>query len=145
MRAVIQRVKSAEVRVAGEIVGQIGHGLLVLLAVHRQDEEISIPRLADKIVALRIFDDRAGKMNLSVKDTAGEIMVVSQFTLYGDARGGNRPSFLESARPDKAADYYDEFVTYLRQNRFKVETGKFGATMEVALVNDGPTTIILDS
>jgi D-tyrosyl-tRNA(Tyr) deacylase len=145
MRAVIQRVSRAEVRADGEVVGKIGKGLLVLLAIHRQDEEGAIAKMADRVTFLRIFDDGAGKMNLSVKDLAGEILVVSQFTLYGDAKGGNRPSFLESARPEKAVDYYDKFVTYLRENRFKVETGKFGATMEVELVNDGPTTIILDS
>lgn len=144
MRAVIQRVKKASVSVGNEIIGQINKGLLVLLAVHQDDEELVIKKMADKIVNLRIFSDQNDKMNLSVKDVGCEIMVVSQFTLYGDCKKGNRPSFTQSAKPEKAIFFYEKFVKHIREQRIKVETGKFGAMMEVELVNDGPVTIILD-
>jgi D-aminoacyl-tRNA deacylase len=144
MRAVIQRVNKAEVKVDGKIIGQISSGLLVLLAIHTNDDKQSIIRLADKIINLRIFSDQEDKMNLSLLDIKSEILVVSQFTLYGDTKKGNRPSFIESARPDKAIPYYEKFVSYLRDKHIKVETGKFGAMMEVGLVNEGPVTIILD-
>ncbi len=144
MRAVIQRVKKASVKVNDKIIGQINKGLLVLLAVHKDNEEIVIKKMADKIVNLRIFSDDEDKMNLSVKDVGGEIMVVSQFTLYGDCRKGNRPSFIKSAKPKKAIPFYEKFVQYIREQGVKCATGKFGAMMEVELVNDGPVTIILD-
>lgn len=144
MRAVIQRVKNANVKVGEEIVGQIDHGFLVLLAVHVNDEEEVIQKMADKILKLRVFDDEAGKMNNSIKDTGGEILVVSQFTLYGDCKKGNRPGFTNSARPEKAIPMYEKFVSYIKEQGVKAETGKFGAMMEVLLVNDGPVTIIID-
>lgn len=144
MRAVIQRVKRCEVRVSKETVGKIGDGLLVLLAVHKNDEEGFIKKMADKIIGLRIFDDGDGKMNLSIRDAGGEVMVVSQFTLYGDVRSGNRPGFSLAASPAKAEKFYQDFVTYLQKQLPKVETGRFGAMMDVDLVNNGPVTIIID-
>ena len=144
MRAVIQRVKKSKVVVDNETVGSIIEGLLVLFAVHVDDTEELIKKMADKIINMRIFEDDNQKMNLSVKDTGGEIMVVSQFTLYGDCKKGNRPSFIKSARPEKADLYYNKFIEYMRSNGFKVATGKFGESMEVELVNNGPTTIVLD-
>ena len=145
MRAVIQRVKNAEVKIDGKIVGKIGKGLLVLLAVHQDDTEDKIERLATKIINLRIFADEEDKMNLSVKDVGGEILVVSQFTLYGDISKGNRPSFIESAKPDKAVPYYEKFVEKIKVSGLKTATGEFGAMMEVSLINDGPVTIIIDT
>jgi len=145
MRAVIQRVKNAEVKIDGKIVGKIGKGLLVLLAVHQDDTEDKIERLATKIINLRIFADKDDKMNLSIKDVGGEILVVSQFTLYGDISKGNRPSFIESAKPDKAVPYYEKFVEKIKVSGLKTATGEFGAMMEVGLVNDGPVTIIIDT
>ena len=144
MRVVIQRVKNANVKVDNKIIGEIGHGLLILLAVHKDDEESVIKKMADKIINLRIFEDDNGKMNLSLKDVNGEILVVSQFTLYGNCRKGNRPSFIESARPDKAIPMYDKFVKYIKGQEIKMETGKFGAMMDVKLINNGPVTIIID-
>lgn len=144
MRAVIQRVKKASVSIDGKVVSQIGQGLLVLLAVHQNDKESVVQKMAEKVVNLRIFSDSEEKMNLSVKDIGGEIMVVSQFTLYGDCKKGNRPSFTESAKPDKAIPFYDKFVKYISDQGIKVDTGKFGAMMEVELVNDGPVTIMID-
>ncbi len=144
MRAVVQRAKHASVSVDGKIIGQISHGLLVLLAVHKDDEETAIAKMAEKIVNLRIFGDQDGKMNLSVKDVSGAILVVSQFTLYGDCRRGNRPSFIESAGPEKAIPMYEKFVEYIRSAGIGIETGEFGAHMEVDSVNDGPVTVILD-
>ena len=145
MRAVIQRVTNAEVKIDGKIVGKIGKGLLVLLAVHQDDTEDKIERLATKIINLRIFADEEDKMNLSVKDVGGEILVVSQFTLYGDISKGNRPSFIESAKPDKAVPYYEKFVEKIKVSGLKTATGEFGAMMEVSLINDGPVTIIIDT
>jgi len=144
MRAVIQRVKNSRVKVKNKIVGQVEEGLLIFLAIHEDDEEILIPKMADKIINLRIFEDDNQKMNLSLKDISGEILVVSQFTLYGDCKKGNRPSFIKSAKPIKAIPFYEKFVTYIKEKGFKVETGEFGAMMEVSLINDGPTTIIID-
>jgi len=145
MRAVIQRVKSASVSVGTETVGAIDVGFLILLAVHRDDEELKIAKLADKIAKLRICEDEAGKMNLSILDTGGEILVVSQFTLYGDSSGGNRPGFIESARPEKAEPFYLRFIEELKRLGVKkIASGKFGAMMAVDLINDGPTTIIID-
>jgi len=145
MRAVIQRVKNAEVKIDGKIVGKIGKGLLVLLAVHQDDTEDKIEKMAAKIINLRIFADEEDKMNLSVKDVGGEILVVSQFTLYGDISKGNRPSFIESAKPDKAVPYYEKFVEKIKVSGLKTATGEFGAMMEVSLINDGPVTIIIDT
>ncbi len=144
MRAVIQRVKNAKVSINGKIAGEIGQGLLVLLAVHQNDDEDVIKKMADKILNLRIFGDQDDKMNLSVKDAGGKILVVSQFTLYGDLRKGNRPSFIESAKPDKAIPFYEKFVEYIRSEGIEAATGKFGAMMDVELINNGPVTIILD-
>lgn len=144
MRAVVQRVNRAQVSVEENIIGKIGKGLLILLAVHIDDTEDMIEKMADKIFKLRIFENSDQKMNLSLADIGGELLVVSQFTLYGDTKKGNRPSFIESARPEKAVPFYEKFVTILRGKRLKVETGEFGAKMLVELVNDGPVTIIID-
>ncbi len=145
MRAVVQRVLQAKVTVGNEIVGQIGNGLLVLLGVSPEDAEKDALYLLDKIVNLRIFADAEDKMNLSLLDTNGELLVVSQFTLYGDARKGRRPSYIEAAPPEKANNLYEFFVTEARKQVAKVETGKFQAMMDVELVNSGPVTILLDS
>lgn len=145
MRAVIQRVKSASVRVEDEIVGEIGKGLLVLLGVSNDDSEKDASYLVEKTLNLRIFEDSDDKMNLSLLDIKGEILVVSQFTLYGDTRKGRRPSFIDAAPPEKANRLYEYFVSEVRRKLLRVETGKFQAMMEVALVNDGPVTILLDS
>jgi D-tyrosyl-tRNA(Tyr) deacylase len=145
MRAVIQRVKSAGVSIGDENISDISGGLLILLAVHRDDQEDKIAKLADKISKLRICADESGKMNKSILEAGGEILVVSQFTLYGDSSGGNRPSFIASARPEKAEPFYRRFLDELKKLGVKkVAEGRFGAYMEVSLVNDGPTTIIID-
>jgi D-aminoacyl-tRNA deacylase len=117
---------------------------LLLLGIHRDDEEGSLLKLADKIEKLRIFEDKEGKMNLALKDVGGEILVVSQFTLYGDTTGNNRPSFIKAARPEKALPFYEKFVKLLSDKGFKVETGRFGSHMELDFINDGPTTIIIE-
>ena len=145
MRAVVQRVTRAKVTVGGEIVGEIGSGLVVLLGVARDDTEADAAYLSDKIAALRIFDDSEGKMNLSLKDTDGELLVVSQFTLYGDVRRGLRPSWIEAAAPGIAEPLYEFFVSSCRKNVKKVATGSFRKMMQVELMNDGPVTILLDS
>jgi D-tyrosyl-tRNA(Tyr) deacylase len=146
MRAIIQRVSAASVQVADLTVGEIGQGLLVLLGVTHDDTATDIDWLLKKLVQLRIFSDADGKMNLSVEDVQGGILVVSQFTLYADAKKGNRPSYIRSAPPAIAVPLYEQFVATLR-SRFTgpVATGSFGAMMAVSLVNDGPVTIILDS
>lgn len=145
MRAVIQRVSRARVTVEGRVAGEIGAGLLVLLGVGKMDNSESASYLAEKIANLRIFSDEAGKMNLSVLDTGGSALVVSQFTLYGDTRGGRRPSYIQAAAPEEAHRLYEEFVKSLRSLGVKVETGVFQAHMQVEMVNDGPVTILLDS
>jgi D-tyrosyl-tRNA(Tyr) deacylase len=145
MRAVIQRVSRAKVTVAGEITGEIGGGLLVFLGVGRQDTEPSADYLADKITGLRIFADDAGKMNRSVVDVAGSILVVSQFTLYGDVRKGKRPSFDDAAPPEMARRLYEHFVERVRAAGLRCETGRFQEMMKVELVNEGPVTILADS
>ena len=145
MRAFIQRVTEASVRIDGQIVGQIGAGLLVLLGVKTTDTRAEADWLAEKLPALRIFEDSEGKMNLSLQETGGELLVVSQFTLYGDARKGRRPSYIEAAQPPVSEPLYEYFVEKLRQSGIKVETGRFGADMAVSLINDGPVTIIIDS
>ena len=145
MRAVVQRVSRAKVTVAGAITGEIGLGLLVLLGVGREDSEANADYLADKIVGLRIFEDDAGKMNRSVVDVGGAVLVVSQFTLYGDARKGKRPSFDDAAPPQRARDLYEYFVQKIRTAGLGCETGRFQEMMAVELVNEGPVTILLDS
>jgi len=133
------------VTVDGQVVGEIGRGLLVLLGVGRADNEAAADYLADKILGLRVFEDDAGKMNLSVQDSRGEMLVVSQFTLYGDVRRGKRPSFDDAARPEEAKRLYEYFVDKIRAGGLHCETGQFQAMMDVELVNDGPVTILLDS
>jgi D-tyrosyl-tRNA(Tyr) deacylase len=145
MRGVIQRVSRAKVTVDGEITGEIGQGILVLLGVSRSDTEKEASYLLEKTFNLRIFEDAEGKMNLSLLDVKGELLVVSQFTLYGDARKGRRPSFIDAAAPDEANRLYEFFVSEARKQISKVGTGRFQAMMDVELVNDGPVTILLDS
>jgi len=144
MRAVVQRVSRAQVSVGEEVIGRIGAGLLVLLGVSKSDTQADVDYLVTKIVGLRIFDDAEGKMNLSL-DTRGAVLAVSQFTLYGDVRRGKRPSFDEAAPPELASELYESFVSKIREAGFTCETGRFQATMQVELVNDGPVTILLDS
>ena len=145
MRAVVQRVTRAEVRVGGEVTGAIGPGLLVLLGVARDDGEADARAMADKLAGLRIFEDAAGKMNLAAADVGGALLVVSQFTLLGDARKGNRPSFIDAAGPEEGSALYERFCALLRERGLEVATGVFRASMEVELVNEGPVTILLDS
>jgi D-tyrosyl-tRNA(Tyr) deacylase len=145
MRAVLQRVSRATVTVEEEVVGEIGAGLLVLLGVGANDTLADADYLAEKMIGLRIFDDADGKMNLPVADVDGAILVVSQFTLYGDTRRGKRPSFDAAAPPEKARELYEYFVEKIRAAGLRCETGRFQAAMQVELVNDGPVTILLDS
>src|SRR6266852_1632782 len=145
MRAVVQRVTRARVTVDDKPVGEIGNGLVVLLGIARDDTKLDAAYLAEKITALRIFDDEAGKMNLSLKDVNGSLLIVSQFTLYGDVRRGLRPSWIDAAAPEVAEPLYDSFVAQARQLIELVATGSFRAMMQVELVNDGPVTILLDS
>ena len=145
MRAVVQRVSHAKVTVGAEIVGEIGIGLLVLLGVSREDAPKDADYLAEKIVGLRIFEDSNFKMNLSVAEVSGALMVVSQFTLYGDTRRGKRPSFDAAAPPEQARELYRYFVEKIRASGLRCETGRFQETMQVELVNEGPVTILLDS
>lgn len=145
MRAVVQRVRSARVEVEGEIVGQIGEGLMVLLGAGAGDTEKDLEYTVNKVASLRIFEDEAGKMNLSVEDKGAEVLVVSQFTLYGDCRKGRRPSFISAMHPDQAAPMVDRFVDALRARDLKVQTGRFGADMDVHLLNQGPVTLLVDS
>jgi|SRR5215510_14611026 len=145
MRAVVQRVSRCKVTVDGKVVGEIGAGLLVLLGVSKEDTEAAADYLVEKILGLRIFEDDAGKMNLSVLDKGDEVLVVSQFTLYGDVRRGKRPSFDAAARPEEARRLYEYLVQKVRAAGVRCETGEFQAMMDVELVNDGPVTIILDS
>jgi D-tyrosyl-tRNA(Tyr) deacylase len=145
MRAVIQRVSEASVQVAGEIVGRIGRGLVVLLGVAANDTQADAEYLSEKIVGLRIFADEAGKFAFSVQDIQGAVLVVSQFTLYGDCRKGRRPSFSDAAGVDKALPLYEYFVECVNRQQVSVATGRFQATMAVQLVNDGPVTLILES
>jgi D-aminoacyl-tRNA deacylase len=145
MRAVVQRVSHAQVSVGEETVGKIGLGLLVLLGVAKADTQADADYLAAKILGLRIFDDENNKMNLSLVDVDGSILAVSQFTLYGDARKGKRPSFDDAAAPEMANELYEHFVGKIRESGCTCETGRFHAMMQVELVNDGPVTILLDS
>lgn len=145
MRAVVQRVSRASVTVDAQVVGSISRGVMVLLGVSSRDSEADASYCTEKILNLRIFEDSVGKMNLSLLDIKGEMLVVSQFTLYGDTRRGRRPSFIEAAPPDEANRLYEHFVCECRKQITKVETGQFQAMMDVELVNDGPVTILIDS
>ena len=145
MRAVLQRVTNAEVKVDGEIIGSIGKGILIFLGVSDDDTEKDLQYIADKMINLRIFEDENGKMNLSVHDIQGELLIVSQFTLYGDCRKGRRPSFDKAGKPDFANEMYEKFIKYCSDSGLKTERGEFGADMKVSLLNDGPVTIMLDS
>ncbi len=145
MRIVLQRVKSARVEVAGETVGSIGAGLLILLGITHADQPADAEYLADKVVQLRIFSDQAGRMNRSLLEEQGALLVVSQFTLYGDCRKGRRPSFDHAAPPEQARALYGYFIQHLKSSNITVETGVFQAEMEIHLINDGPATFILDS
>jgi D-tyrosyl-tRNA(Tyr) deacylase len=144
MRVVLQRVSRAKVTVEGRVTGEIGRGLLLLAGFTDGDTEDALAWMADKIVGLRIFPDDDGKMNRSVQEVGGGLLVVSQFTLYGDARKGRRPSFVDAARPEVAIPLYERFVDLLRATGLPVGTGEFGAMMDVELVNDGPVTLILE-
>lgn len=145
MRIVVQRSKAAQVTVDGDVIGSIVKGFVLLVGVNHEDTEADAAFLADKIAHLRIFEDESGKMNLSLLDTEGEILSVSQFTLYGDCRKGRRPNFMHAAKPEQAEKIYERFNALLREKGIKVETGKFGAMMDVQLTNDGPVTLIIDS
>ncbi len=145
MRAVVQRVRRAEVRVDGQVVGKIDAGMLILLGIGKDDTEGAGAALAEKIANLRIFDDAQGKMNQSLLETRGQVLCVSQFTLYGDCRKGRRPSYDQAAQPERAEILYESFVASMRKLGIRTETGRFRAMMEVELVNDGPVTLLLDS
>jgi D-tyrosyl-tRNA(Tyr) deacylase len=145
MRAVVQRVSQARVLIAGETVGQIGRGLLVLLGVTHADTPANADWLAEKIIGLRIFADADDKMNLGVADVGGEMLIVSQFTLYGDCSKGRRPSFIDAAPPEIAIPLYERFINAVKAQGVPVATGRFGAMMQVELTNDGPVTLIVDS
>jgi D-tyrosyl-tRNA(Tyr) deacylase len=145
VRAVLQRVSRAEVRIDGRVAGRIGRGFVVLLGVARGDADADADFMVDRILGMRVFADQAGKMNLALGAVAGELLVVSQFTLLADTESGRRPSFMHAAAPDEAQRLYERFISLARQRGVRVETGEFGAMMEVELVNDGPVTILLDS
>ena len=145
MRAVLQRVKTASVTVSGEEVGRIKLGFVVFLGLEKEDQSDDLEYMVNKIAGLRAFEDDSGKINLSLSDVSGELLVVSQFTLFGDCRKGTRPSFTAVAEPDKAQKLYDNFIKGMKQQNIKVSTGVFQARMEVSLLNDGPVTFLLDS
>ncbi len=145
MRALLQRVAHAKVEVEGEVIGEVGRGLLVLLGVSEEDTEDEVQFLAQKVSTLRVFNDDAGKMNLNLSDVGGAALVVSQFTLYGDARRGNRPSYIKAARPEQADALYQRFAQVLSEKGIETATGEFGANMKVSLLNDGPVTLWLDT
>ncbi|MDQ0110810.1 D-aminoacyl-tRNA deacylase [Paenibacillus harenae] len=145
MRVVVQRSKEAKVIIDGEIVGAIDFGLVLLVGITHEDTIDDVKWMADKVAGLRIFEDESGKMNLSVADVGGGLLSVSQFTLYGDCRKGRRPNFMAAARPEQAEPLYDAFNAALRERGLTVETGRFGAMMDVELVNSGPVTLILES
>lgn len=144
MRVLLQRVSRAEVRVGGRVTGRVGRGFCLLVGFTAGDDEAKVAWMADKVSGLRLFADEDGKMNLGLEDVGGEVLVVSQFTLYGDAAKGRRPSFVAAARPEVATPLYERFLTALREQGLRVATGEFGAMMEVELVNDGPVTLWLE-
>ncbi|MHB8839740.1 MAG: D-aminoacyl-tRNA deacylase [Gemmatimonadaceae bacterium] len=144
MRVLLQRVSRAEVRVGERVTGAIGRGFLLLVGFTHTDSEANAAWMAEKVAGLRLFGDAEGKMNLGLEDVNGAVLVVSQFTLYGDAQKGRRPSFIDAARPEQAIPLYERFVTLLRERGLHVETGEFGAMMDVELVNDGPVTLWLE-
>ena len=143
MRAVVTRVKEAEVKIDGQVKGSIGKGFLVLLGVHKEDEEAAAKKMADKLCGLRVFEDENGKMNVNPKDAGAELLIVSQFTLYADTTS-RRPGFTDAARPEKAIPLYELVIGECRERGFHVETGEFGADMQVSSINDGPVTILLE-
>jgi D-tyrosyl-tRNA(Tyr) deacylase len=145
MKIVLQRVSHGKVTVKDKVVGQISQGIVLLVGIGKDDNENKVSYIADKIINLRVFSDDNGKMNLSIKDINGEILAISQFTLYGDTRKGRRPSFTDSAEPEKAKYLYDFFVEQLKKSELKVETGIFGADMDVEIHNDGPVTFIIEN
>ena len=145
MRIVLQRVKNANVKVEDEIVGSISHGFLILLGVGKEDTAMDADWLVEKISKLRVFEDENEKMNKDIIEVNGEILVVSQFTLYGDCKKGNRPGFTDAGLPEEANKLYEYFVEKIKEKNIKTETGQFGAHMDVSLVNDGPVTLILDT
>ena len=145
MRTLIQRVASGSVKISNEIVGKIDNGLVVLVGIESDDNQTDIDWIVQKLIGLRIFNDLEGKMNLSIGDVSGELLVVSQFTLHASTKKGNRPSFIKAARPETAIPLYETFISELRNKNFTVATGRFGADMEVTIVNDGTVTIWLDS
>lgn len=145
MRAIIQRVSNAQVTVANEIVGAINHGMVVLLGIGQNDTAQQIEQIGRKIIDLRIFDDESGKPNVALRDSGGAVLLISQFTLYADVSRGRRPGYSHAAHPDIAAPLVEQMAAFLRSNGITVETGQFGAEMRVALINEGPYTIILDS
>jgi len=145
MRVVLQRVTEASVEVEGKIIGKINNGLLVLLGIHVDDNIKELEWMVNKVIGLRIFEDENGKMNKSLTDIEGELLIVSQFTLYGDCEKGRRPGFTDAARPEKAIPMYEEFIDRCKNLGVRVETGEFGADMKVKLLNDGPVTLVIDS
>ena len=145
MKIVIQRTKEASVTIEGAIVGEISHGLVLLVGIEEQDQQEDVDYLVRKISKMRIFEDSEGKMNLSIEDVGGEILSISQFTLYAETKKGNRPSFIKAAKPEIAIPLYEALNTGLRETGLTVQTGEFGADMKVSLLNDGPVTIIIDS
>lgn len=145
MKAVLQRVSRAAVHIDGSLHSQIGNGLLLLLGIHRDDGEDEVRRLVEKIINLRIFEDKSAKMNLSLQDIGGEMLIVSQFTLYGDCRKGRRPGFSAAAPPAAAEMLYEKFIAEVKRAQIATATGVFGAHMQVELINDGPVTLILDT
>ncbi len=145
MRAVVQRVTKASVSVNGEVIGKIGKGFTVLLGVGAEDDETDMKYIADKIINLRVFEDENEKMNLSLNDIGGELLVISQFTLYGDCRKGRRPSFDKAGEPDRAKKLYEETCKYFKSCGINTQTGQFAADMQVELINDGPVTLMIDS
>lgn len=145
MKVVVQRVKSASVEVNNEITGSINNGLMLLVGIHQDDTKEQLEWMCNKILKLRVFEDQDERMNLSVQDVNGGILVISQFTLYGDARKGTRPSYIEAARPEKAEPMYNDMIEYFKKHsNLDIQTGKFGAEMAVKLINDGPVTLVLE-
>lgn len=145
MKFVIQRVREARVDVDNEMIGSIGHGLLVFVGISDSDDKRIADKMVDKMTKLRIFDDEEGKTNLSISDVGGEFLIISQFTLYADCKKGNRPSFINAGKPQKANELYEYIINEVAKRGFKTEHGRFGADMKVSLLNDGPFTILLDS